>query len=600
MSATLSSPDDIHGRQLAAPTETAAAASSTASWDIAATSAHIRRGFRRVALQFPDALLHLAPKVMAALAAELHATHTPTAESPAPAQLFALADTSFDGYQLDFVAAQHVAADLLVHYGPADLGAQGPIEARYVFGDEAVDVSAVAAAVAAAFPPDQPVIIVPALRYAHAARELAAALTAVRPRAMVATTDVECRAEGGGAAAAAAAASSAAAPAAGDSAVMAAAAVASAVGLGEAGGACVELLGRRLPRALSREELYGSALLYLGGSEEATLSNLVVLLSSAPAHVYDLGAASAAGAASCVVRVELPTAKRMMRRYFLVQQAKEAAVVGILVGTLSASRRTPMLAALKRLIRARGRKHYVFLMGKLNAAKLANFTEVGAYVLLGSAEHSLIDAKDFYRPVVTPFELMLAFGSAAEWTGEYLLDYAPLLPRLAAAAAAEEEGGGAAALESDEDEPPEHSLLSGRLIGAAGCEARGGGAASEEAEGGALATTGGALAATGAYALARTGAEFLARRTWRGLELRLGEDAPAQVQMGRRGIASGFDEEGTGGGGGTGGASGRAAAAPVAAAAAGVSAASRGKPQVCVRVVATGATAVVVKLRCIG
>ena len=45
-----------------------------------------------------------------------------------------------------------------------------------------------------------------------------------------------------------------------------------------------------------------------------------------------------------------------------------------------------MLSGLKRLIRASGRKHYVFVMGKLNAAKLANFAEVGVYVLLGSAE----------------------------------------------------------------------------------------------------------------------------------------------------------------------------------------------------------------------
>ena len=98
--------------------------------------------------------------------------------------------------------------------------------------------------------------------------------------------------------------------------------------------------------------------------------------------------------------------------YHLIQ-AREAAVVGLLVGSLSASYRQPLLKALKALCKvccrecytltqpqpftliptptlpltltltltftltkARGRKCYVFIMGKLNSAKLANFAEV--------------------------------------------------------------------------------------------------------------------------------------------------------------------------------------------------------------------------------
>ena len=51
-------------------------------------------------------------------------------------------------------------------------------------------------------------------------------------------------------------------------------------------------------------------------------------------------------------------------------------MVGLLVGSLSASHRQPLLKALKALCKARGRKCYVFVMGKLNSAKLANFAEV--------------------------------------------------------------------------------------------------------------------------------------------------------------------------------------------------------------------------------
>ena len=50
--------------------------------------------------------------------------------------------------------------------------------------------------------------------------------------------------------------------------------------------------------------------------------------------------------------------------------------MGLLVGTLSAAGRKPLLASIKQLCRRAGRKYYVFVMGKLNEAKLANFMEV--------------------------------------------------------------------------------------------------------------------------------------------------------------------------------------------------------------------------------
>lgn len=80
---------------------------------------------------------------------------------------------------------------------------------------------------------------------------------------------------------------------------------------------------------------------------------------------------------------------------------------------------------LKRVIKAAGRKSYFFVMGKLNVAKMANFMEVDCYVLVSCPENSLIDSKvlvkiflkrlliilllqEFYRPIVTPYELELA------------------------------------------------------------------------------------------------------------------------------------------------------------------------------------------------
>ena len=209
-------------------------------------------------------------------------------------------------------------------------------------------------------------------------------------------------------------------------------------------------------------------------------------------------------------------------------------------------------------------------MGKLNAAKLANFIEVGVYVLLGSCEHSILDAKDFYRPVVTPYELHLALTPGAEWTGEYILDYGRLLPRLLENEEDDEDevkkpdnaaADGAADDDDDEDEVlPEFSLLSGRLISrqrngldhsnastsaATTVDTNGGGASgSSSALVESSSSSDGTLARRGEYAIARTGAEALARREYRGLDPRLGEHAPARVVEGLAGIASGFSGEG--------------------------------------------------------
>ncbi len=67
-------------------------------------------------------------------------------------------------------------------------------------------------------------------------------------------------------------------------------------------------------------------------------------------------------------------------------------------------------------------------MGKINVPKLANFLEIDVYVLVACPENSLLDSSEFYKPVVTPFEMELACNKHREWTGEYVTDFRDLLP----------------------------------------------------------------------------------------------------------------------------------------------------------------------------
>ncbi len=117
-----------------------------------------------------------------------------------------------------------------------------------------------------------------------------------------------------------------------------------------------------------------------------------------------------------------------MKRYYLVEKAKDANVVGIVVGTLGVTDYMTIIAHLKEIIKKVGKKSYTLVVGKLNVAKLANFMEVDVFVLVACPENSLLDNQEFYKPVLTPFEMELACNRARDWTGDYVTDFRQILP----------------------------------------------------------------------------------------------------------------------------------------------------------------------------
>jgi hypothetical protein len=89
------------------------------------------------------------------------------------------------------------------------------------------------------------------------------------------------------------------------------------------------------------------------------------------------------------------------------------------------------------MIRRSGKKDYTLAVGKLNPAKLANFADIDLFVCMSPREserecvcvcsaladigglyaavvacplNSIIDSKEFFKPIVTPFELELALA----------------------------------------------------------------------------------------------------------------------------------------------------------------------------------------------
>jgi diphthamide synthase subunit DPH2 len=100
-------------------------------YTVSSTAAQlIARGARRIALQFPDSLLSDSFLVCAALEQALRLS------SPADANnllVFVLGDTTYGECCADEVAAQHLDADILVHYGNACLSPSRVLPVLYIF-----------------------------------------------------------------------------------------------------------------------------------------------------------------------------------------------------------------------------------------------------------------------------------------------------------------------------------------------------------------------------------------------------------------------------------------------------------------------------------
>ena len=157
------------------------------------------------------------------------------------------------------------------------------------------------------------------------------------------------------------------------------------------------------------------------GEESLTLTNFMMTFNKCTFYTYNPGSRTG--------RQETANVNRMlMKRFYMVERAKDAQIVGIVAGTLGVSDYLSEINRLKEITKKAGKKSYTFVMGKLNVAKMANFMEVDVYVLVACAENSLINSTEFYKPIVTPFEMELACNRRREWTGQYITEYRHLLP----------------------------------------------------------------------------------------------------------------------------------------------------------------------------
>ncbi|KAK9238461.1 putative diphthamide synthesis protein-domain-containing protein [Lipomyces kononenkoae] len=156
----------------------------------------------------------------------------------------------------------------------------------------------------------------------------------------------------------------------------------------------------------------------------------------------------------------------LARRYKMMLSARAASTIGILVNTLSLRSSSELILSLQRIIRDAGKKYYVVAVGKPNVAKLANFDVVDAWVVVGCARGGMILDREgeFFKPLVTPYELKLAMKRDIVWgVGEWILDFDTVLNLKDDDGQNDEDDVDENSVD-DEDAPPEFDAVSGRYI----------------------------------------------------------------------------------------------------------------------------------------
>ncbi|EED16550.1 conserved hypothetical protein [Talaromyces stipitatus ATCC 10500] len=511
-------------------------------YDIERTLAEIRQTrWKRIALQFPDEMLPDAPRIFQLLTRGLQKknvkssgdtdpkvaqitdadSETTLAEKTSqlgleedqpldnlPRRFYILADTSYGTCCVDEVAAEHVDADAVVHYGRACLSPTSRLPVIYVFTHRPLPIEPLVKAFKSTYTDLTAKIIIAAdVTYTDHVQDVHDRLVQEGYTNLFAAHVVHNPASA--------------------------------------------IPNRTVPASVeeSADSLSEWELFHISDPPTAlllTLSSKVAAIHIYPTENVD--------SEQDITPLQASTTAALRRRYGVLVSLSTAPIFGILVNTLSVKNYLHIVDHVRKQIAAAGKKSYMFVVGKLNAAKVANFSEIEGWVVIGCWESSLVDSKDFWKPVITPYELELALQSddTRIWSGAWRSDYQAVLdasstpaPNATAELDEVDDNDGS----ESESAPPEFDFRTGQFVTtsrpmqytSSGSHRRAGGNSTTLAKRakGDLAMIGNTIS---------PGAEFLrSQRTWKGLgsdfEIKYEEDdevSGSAVVEGRRGIARGY------------------------------------------------------------
>lgn len=322
-----------------------------------------------------------------------------------------LADTSYSSCCIDEVAAEHVKADIVVHFGDACLTPVEKISSCYVFGRPYIDFDQLVETFENTYPDKtRKVVLMADTSYSYVLPQLYHTLKGEYPNLAIANIDLDKAGQN------------------------------SKVIDGyeyKEGESQPIYTANRIIYGIAQEDIdeYTEAIdfedenfvesaKYDGLTQNYSLFHLsrphdarVLLLTTKfdELKIIDVENIS-------IIYDQFPT---LMKRYRNMQVARSATTIGILINTLSLANTKSLLNQIIKDIVAAGKKHYMFVVGKPNVAKVANFECVDAWCIIGCGQSGIVIDMygDYYKPIITPYELKLALMPMVTWTGKWVTDF---------------------------------------------------------------------------------------------------------------------------------------------------------------------------------
>lgn len=503
------------------------------TYEVARVAQEVRHGaHRRIALQFPDHMLGDAPKVVTLLQEELD--RIPQAEdkegeretagekTQQQDKIYILADTSYSSCCVDEIAAEHIDAHVVVHFGRSCLSPTSRLPVIYVFTKHALNLDDALQSFESEFPEKEAKIVLMAdVTYQDHVPEL---YRRARERGYKELLSTRIQHD-------------------------------------PLGSIPNRIIVDSDDKQVVVDEKEGIDLKQYSIFHVSTPPTALLLALSS--RVSSLHIFATPDSPSSYYSPARTTRALLGRRYAKLLNLTTAGIIGILVNTLSVANYLSSIDAIRKQIAAAGKKSYTVVVGKLNSAKLANFAEMDGWVVVGCWESSLVEEDaGFYRPVLTPFELEVALMPDEErvwglswWGGIESVKPVEDKPEGTGPDKADDHVTGDSGVEvdadDDEDDVPVFDLRTGKLVSNAR-PMRVAARAAREAKGNAekdpaTAKQSDALAVRAKSELATIngvfspGAEYLrSQRTWQGLGTDFEEEKSATIEEGRSGVARGY------------------------------------------------------------
>ncbi|XP_022174866.1 2-(3-amino-3-carboxypropyl)histidine synthase subunit 2 [Myzus persicae] len=324
------------------------------SEEIFCCSQWIKNGkFEKVCIQLPDYMLCKSVSISSEF------------ERLLARRVYILGDTSYGSCCVDETAAQHIAADCVVHFGRSCLTPNSHLPVYYILPKQPLDHVQCANSIIKTFETDEGLVLVLYdVAYHHVRDHLAKSLSSAKS---IMVSDIDLKDQN-----------------------------TTSYALSN-DHECTSIFGRRFHNLNYKHIVYIIHDNYMNNVDRFILEK-----KECQVHIYEN---------SCNILTQRTLSSVIKKKQYLKEKIKDSTHIGILICSLSIKDLLDRINRVKCLCKKTNKKCYIFSVGRPNVAKLANFPEIEIFVNITCAEGVIENQKEYMQPIVNIDDIELALGT---------------------------------------------------------------------------------------------------------------------------------------------------------------------------------------------